>query len=223
METVSNLRVRFCLQTNELMCGPYTEALVVDVRPNAATTSAASLAGQPWLIAVVVVVVVLSLAVALAFVRCCCCGGAKAKALKTEREGGRPTIIHGTAGGGAGQQPPPYTTATNYSGIENKGADAANGKDLSDDNLKANGLFGATTAPAAPTYPFANGEHASNNSNSANGGSVNSQDSLWNVKSNNGQIPGEVVQQQQQYSLHHHHHPHLHQVHTASQSLCLTS
>ena len=135
METVSNLRVRFCLTTNELMCGPYTEALVVDVRPNAATTSAAaSLAGQPWLIAVVVVVVVLSLAVALAFVRCCCCGAAKAKALKTEREGGsRPTIIHGTA---ATQQPPPYTTATNYSGIENKGADAANGKDLSDDNLK---------------------------------------------------------------------------------------
>ena len=33
METVGgNLRVRFCLQTNELMCGPYTEALIVDVR-----------------------------------------------------------------------------------------------------------------------------------------------------------------------------------------------
>ena len=32
METVSNLRVRFCLQTNELMCGPYAEALIVDVR-----------------------------------------------------------------------------------------------------------------------------------------------------------------------------------------------
>ena len=29
---VSNLRVRFCLQTNELMCGPYAEALIVDVR-----------------------------------------------------------------------------------------------------------------------------------------------------------------------------------------------
>ena len=53
-----------------------------------------------------------------------------------------------------------------------QGVDSA--KDLSDDNLKANGLF----QPAQPTnsYPFASsGEPTSNNSNSANGGSVNSQ------------------------------------------------
>ena len=98
------------------------------------------------------------------------------KALKTDgrAEGQRPTIIHGTgaAAGQQAQQPPPYTTASNYSGIENKGVDSA--KDLSDDNLKANGLF----QPAQPTnsYPFASsGEPTSNNSNSANGGSVNSQ------------------------------------------------
>ena len=71
-----------------------------------------------------------------------------------------------------------------------KGVDSA--KDLSDDNLKANGLF-----PGAGQTNFVS--NGSNNSNSANGGSVNSQDSLWNVKSNNGvQIPADVMQQQQQ-------------------------
>ena len=118
------------------------------------------------------------------------------KALKTDgrAEGQRPTIIHGTgaAAGQQAQQPPPYTTASNYSGIENKGVDSA--KDLSDDNLKANGLF-----PSSQTNFVVATSNGSNNSNSANGGSVNSQDSLWNVKNSNGvQIPADVMQQQQQ-------------------------
>ena len=63
-------------------------------------------------------------------------------------------------------------------------------KDLSDDNLKANGLF----PPSQTNYNVVSA--GSNNSNSANGGSVNSQDSLWNVKNTN--IPADVMQQQQQ-------------------------
>ena len=67
-------------------------------------------------------------------------------------------------------------------------------KDLSDDNLKANGLF-----PSSQTNFVVATSNGSNNSNSANGGSVNSQDSLWNVKNSNGvQIPADVMQQQQQ-------------------------
>ena len=64
-------------------------------------------------------------------------------------------------------------------------------KDLSDDNLKANGLF---PPPSQTNYNVVSA--GSNNSNSANGGSVNSQDSLWNVKNTN--IPADVMQQQQQ-------------------------
>lgn len=187
---VSNLRVRFCLETNELMCGPYTEALIVDVRPNA--TTSAGLA-QPWLIGVVVFVVILSLTAALFLIKCCCCGNTKTKTLKTD-DVSRPTIIHGTNG----QQPPPYTNYSN--GIENKGVES---KDLSDDSLKAN-LFAPGGSQSA--YPFAT-EQNSNNSNSANGGSVNSQDSLWNVK-NNGGVVGTTVDafaaaqiQQQQHQL----------------------
>ena len=166
-DPVSNLRVRLCLESNELLCGPYAEALIVDVRPNA-TTSAG---GSPWLIGVIVIIILLVLLALLLLARCFCCG--KKKTLKNEDvNSNRPTIIHGT-------QPPPYTT--NY-GIENKGVDTV--KDVSDGDIKAklysaqngdlyhNGQYTTTT-----TEPGTN-----SNSNSANGGSVNSQDSLWNVK-----------------------------------------
>ena len=69
----------------------------------------------------------------------------------------RPSIVHTT-------QPPPY----HQHGIENKGVDTL--KDA-DEMIKNN--FGVP--------PFGEPQSASN-SNSANGGSVNSQDSLWNVK-----------------------------------------
>merc|ERR1719507_28723 len=74
--------------------------------------------------------------------------------------------------------PPPYHT-----GIENKGVDTL--KDA-DEMIKSNfgghgvvpGSYGAPI-PNAPMDPHA---PSASNSNSANGGSVNSQDSLWNVK-----------------------------------------
>ena len=75
---VQNLRVRFCLEMNELLCGPYEEALVVDVRPNAATSASLK---QPWVIGVIVVIVLLALMALLIILRCCCCR--KAKVSKT--------------------------------------------------------------------------------------------------------------------------------------------
>merc|ERR1711971_1154043 len=92
----------------------------------------------------------------------------------------RPSIIHGT-------QPPPYSTSVSGSGIDNKGVDTSL-KD-SDDNLKAH-LYGN----GSTSVHHVGGHHGGyggvhhvhdaphSNSNSANGGSVNSQDSLWNVK-----------------------------------------
>ena len=46
----------------------------------------------------------------------------------------------------------------------------------------APGTYGGPI-PNAP--PMIEGQQSASNSNSANGGSVNSQDSLWNVKVNN--------------------------------------
>ena len=108
---VQNLRVRFCLELNELMCGPYEEALVVDVRPNAATSASLK---QPWVIGVIVVIVLLTVMALLIILHCCCCK--KAKSLKNDDMNSnhglglqRPSILHGT-------QPPPYSS-TNGSGI----------------------------------------------------------------------------------------------------------
>ena len=136
----NNLRVRLCLQTNELMCGPYSEALIVDVKPNA--TTSAGLMGGSWMIIVVVVLVILALVALMIAARCLCCR--QTKTLKPDGANGRPTIIHGT-------QPPPYSSAfssENNGGIENKGADGSV-KDVSDDNIKA-ALFTNTTQQQQP-------------------------------------------------------------------------
>jgi len=166
----AGLRVRLCLRDNELLCGPYAEALVVDVRPGARTqdgaNGAALLAGLPgWLVlaAAVLSALLLVSAVGLVLRRHC---GPKGKSNKSIS---RPSIIHGSI------VPPPYNSSSSSSsplkanGLENKGVDSS-AKDVSDDHLK---LYGS--------YPHT-GVEPQSNSNSANGGSVNSQDSLWNVK-----------------------------------------
>ena len=66
---VTNLRVRLCLETNELMCGPYESAQIVEVRPN---TEGASLA-QPWVIGVVIFIIISGLIAVVIIVKCCCC------------------------------------------------------------------------------------------------------------------------------------------------------
>jgi echinoid protein len=174
-QPVSNLRVRLCLEMNELLCGSYAEALVVDVRPNAATSASLR---EPWVIGIIVVIIILALVSILIVIKCCCCK-AKAKVLKNDDlNSNRPSIVH------SGNQPPPYTTF----GIENKGVDTL--KD-SDEHLKAN-LYGSQNGsygyhqtslqPSQGEEQTQQGHHS--NTNSANGGSVNSQDSLWNVKNN---------------------------------------
>ena len=113
--------------------------------------------GQPWVIAVVVLVIIGLIFVLVCGYYCCCKGGRSGnngKAKKDNRE--RPSIIHTT-------QPPPY----HHQGIENKGVDT-----LKDADEMIKNTFGAN--------PYE--QQSASNSNSANGGSVNSQDSLWNVK-----------------------------------------
>ncbi len=154
---VRNLRVRLCVEENEIICGRYQEAQLVDVRLDATKSSQAS----AWLIAIVVGLIVLALLALAIGIKCFCCRRkSKAKVLKNDEvNSNRPTIVHST-------QPPPYTT--NLDKTE---------KDVSDDSLKAN------------LYNYHQNGHVhfainANEQNSANGGSVNSQDSLWNVKAN---------------------------------------
>ena len=87
-------------------------------------------------------------------------------------------------------QPPPYY----HGGIENKGVDTL--KDA-DEMIKNN--FGTNGYDLNPTATA-----SASNSNSANGGSVNSQDSLWNVKG--APVPQNVApgMQSQDPMMHHH-------------------
>ena len=151
---VNNLRIRLCLDASEQMCGPYENAQIVDVRPN---IDGASLA-QPWVIGVVIFIVISGLIAVVIIVKCCCCRSGQKK-----KEKERPSIVHPQYGNGHG--------------IENKGVDTL--KDA--DEILKNNLY----SPSGPTTQVPNGaydHHTNSNSNSANGGSVNSQDSLWNVK-----------------------------------------
>ncbi len=96
--------------------------------------------------------------------RCCCCASSKkpfkpssADALSSSAAMVRPTIVHSS------QQPPPYTS---FGGVENKA------KEISDDDKVAfGGAYLGTTVKEQPN----------SNTNSANGGSVNSQVCYWEV------------------------------------------
>merc|ERR1712241_1171566 len=155
-------------------------------------------------IGVIVVIVLLALMALLIILHCCCCK--KAKSLKNDDMNSnhglglqRPSILHGT-------QPPPYSSS-NGSGIDNKGVDTSL-KD-SDDNLKAHlyGMGGSTSVHHVGGHHGGYGgvhhvhDPPHSNSNSANGGSVNSQDSLWNVKTNNGTAT-DIYHLQQQLPQH---------------------
>ena len=69
-EAVSNLRVRFCLEANDVLCGSYAEAKLVEVSP---AVGGGGLAEQPWLIAVVIFIVVAAIMAIILVVKCCCC------------------------------------------------------------------------------------------------------------------------------------------------------
>lgn len=158
---VNNLRVKLCLESNEHLCGPFENAQIVEVRPNIDGGSIA----QPWVIAVVVVIVIAGLFAVIVIIKCCCC-----RTVKKKKDKERPSIVH-----------PQYG---NSHGIENKGVDTL--KDA--DEILKNTLY--STSNPNP-QPSGYDHHPNSNSNSANGGSVNSQDSLWNVKSpNNAELFG---------------------------------
>jgi len=162
-QDVLGLRVRLCLSTDEELCGDYGLAEVVEVRQYSYTNAS----GLPLegVIAIVIFAVILALAAIALVVKCCFCSNPKPKKLTKDDIAG-PNRLNGA------QQ------YNNY-GLDSKGTNA---KDVADspDIIKSQ-MYGYNYQPAAPGAQVApHGYDSTSNSN--NGGSVNSQDSLWNVK-----------------------------------------
>ena len=191
---VTDLRVKFCLQTEEeVLCGKYGHAKKVETLPSRQLGAL----GKPWVIAVVVLGLIVGLVFVIVVAKCCCCRNNSRKGSKDSSGKGkeRPTIIHSTQ--------PPFGNHQNGGGggIENKGVDTLKDADeiLKNNLYQGHGGGQGMGHPSQGPYSEAPGHQST--SNSANGGSVNSQDSLWNVKGaeNNAALLALQQQQQQQY------------------------
>ena len=167
-ETINNLRVRLCLESNDVICGPYSEdAALVNVSP----TSSGSGGNPAFIIGITIFVVVVAIVIFIVIVKCCCCsnnkGSGGAKSNRKGKKATRPDIVHPNLN-------------MSY-GIENKGVDTVKDANVVDHaDGKMNNVYSVQQQQQQkaleynPTtgYPV---EQSNSNSNSANGGSVNSQ------------------------------------------------
>ena len=103
---VNNLRVSLCLETNEILCGPWTPAEFVDVRPPISLGMGLTNAH----IAGLAVLAVLGAGFIACTVYCCCCKGNST----STKNPGRPSIVHQTHS----QNPPPYHTGKNFDSLK---------------------------------------------------------------------------------------------------------
>ncbi|CAL4088052.1 unnamed protein product [Meganyctiphanes norvegica] len=170
-QDVEDVRVRLCSQGTSDICGKYMPAKRVDVLPVVEEPSAMSMT-----VAVIVGCLVFIAVLALVLL-CCCCRRRNTKLKKKEAE------LEAEHRGVSTAPPPPYYTV----GMDNKGLEGS-----IDNGLNANNGKQDVYAPQHYNYntPHINNTHNTNGmgymdnsySNSNNGGSVNSQDSLWQVK-----------------------------------------
>lgn len=180
-QIVEDVRVRLCSQGTSDICGNSMSAKTVDVLPIQEAPSAMSM-----VVAVVVGCVVFIAVLALVLL-CCCCRRRNTKLKKKQAE------LEAEHRGVSTAPPPPYYTV----GMDNKGLEGS-----LDNGLNANS--GKQDIYASQHYNY-NTPHINNTqnnngmgymdnsySNSNNGGSVNSQDSLWQVKGqgNNDAVNG---------------------------------
>ncbi|XP_035727776.1 hemicentin-1-like isoform X2 [Vespa mandarinia] len=171
------LRIRLCLKADRQKCGEYAEA---EIGPSYIAQAGAL--ATPTLIALVVsgAVFLLFAALLLLFCRCRRKHAAKAKDYEMDTNAVRPSLVAGN--GQQTQAPPPYYA-------ENKALEHSLDHALAMEDSKS-------PAYAQPGYGYhqpnhnINGENGVNMgymdnsySNSNNGGSVNSQDSIWQMKS----------------------------------------
>nr|XP_029713722.1 hemicentin-2-like isoform X1 [Aedes albopictus] len=173
------VRVKLCLKINHEYCGEYVEA---DIGPSLITE--ASFVELPTLIAIVVSCIVAGLFAVLLLMFCRC----KRKQSKESAKAKEYDIdsIHPSIVAQQNQAPPPYYSA---SSLENKALEHS--MDLAMDQNTA--LYASQQTygyhqqnammPQVPQNDWSNMGYVENSySNSNNGGSVNSQDSIWQLK-----------------------------------------
>ncbi|CAH2015543.1 unnamed protein product, partial [Acanthoscelides obtectus] len=196
------VRVKLCLQTHPEHCGEFIEAEMgyAHIREASALTT-------PTLIAIVVSCIVFLLFVGLLLVFCRCKRNQSKKSQQAkdyEMDSVRPTIVPQQ-----NQAPPPYYPST---GMENKALEHSLDLALAMEDQKSvyatqNGYGYHVANPDIQPRQNINANDWSNMgyldtaySNSNNGGSVNSQDSLWQMKmaAANANTHHQVSQQQQQ-------------------------
>ncbi|XP_066600673.1 hemicentin-2 isoform X2 [Prorops nasuta] len=173
-ESEPRIRVRLCLKGERIKCGEYAEA---EIGPSYIAQAGAL--ATPTLIALVVsgAVFLLFTALLLLFCRCRRKHAAKAKDYEMDSNTVRPSLVAGN--GQQTQAPPPYYA-------ENKALEHSLDHALTLEDSK-------TPAYAQSGYGYHQPNHNINGvnmgymdnsySNSNNGGSVNSQDSIWQMKS----------------------------------------
>ncbi|XP_055919081.1 nephrin-like isoform X1 [Eupeodes corollae] len=184
-ENSPTVRVKLCLRSNHEHCGAYTDAEIGQTF----IAEASSLA-TPTLIAIIVSCIVFALFVGLLLMFCRCKRNQSKKSAAAkdyEMDSVRPSIV-----AQQNQAPPPYYPA---SGLDNKALEHSMDLALSLEDQKSavyatqNGYGYHTNSGlqvpghTIPGNEWVNMGYIENSySNSNNGGSVNSQDSLWQVK-----------------------------------------
>ncbi|XP_032688489.1 hemicentin-2-like isoform X2 [Odontomachus brunneus] len=173
-DTEPRLRVRLCLKADRQKCGEYADA---EIGPSYIAQSGTLT--MPTLIALIVsgAVFLLFAALLLLFCRCRRKHATKAKDYEMDSNTVRPSLV--TGNGQQTQPPPPYYA-------ENKALEHSLDHALAMEDSK-------TPAYSQPGYGYHQPNHNINGvnmgymdnsySNSNNGGSVNSQDSIWQMKS----------------------------------------
>ncbi|XP_041775008.1 hemicentin-1-like [Anopheles merus] len=174
------VRVKLCLKINHEYCGEYLEADI-----GQSLIQEASFVELPTLIAILVCSVVAALSAVLLVMFCRCRRNQKKESVKSKEYD--IDSIHPSIVAQQNQAPPPYYSA---SSLENKALEHS--MDLAMDQNTA--LYASqqptygyhqqnAMIPQVPQNDWSNMGYVENSySNSNNGGSVNSQDSIWQLK-----------------------------------------
>ncbi|XP_045128409.1 hemicentin-1-like isoform X1 [Portunus trituberculatus] len=175
-EEPEEVRIRFCSIFVESSCGNYRDGMKVDYRPSMPTQTMS----MQYMVAIIVGCVVFVALVALIFICCCCCRrrNNKLKNKTADMEVSHRSVVTQQA------PPPPYYTV----GMDNKGLDGSMDTGLDDPSKTA--IYSSQQYHNYSQNGHINNAQNNNGmgymdnsySNSNNGGSVNSQDSLWQVK-----------------------------------------
>ncbi|XP_076065499.1 hemicentin protein echinoid [Oratosquilla oratoria] len=176
-EPVAAVRVKLCTQGPVPLCGTSVTADMVDTLP----ARAPKRMSMQYMVAIIVSSVVFVAIVALVFI-CCCCRKRNSKLKNKTAE------IDVSHRGVVTQQapPPPYYTV----GMDNKGMENSTDGGLDDPSKHAiynsHGYGHSGQGIHNGQSNTGMGYMDNSYSNSNNGGSVNSQDSLWQVKGHHG-------------------------------------